>query len=273
MNYYEHHLGDYIRDTAHLSMLEDAAYRRLLDVYYIRETPLPNDVKQCCKLVRANSRGEREAVTYILSEFFVLEEDGYHQHRADQEIAKAKNRMKTAQENGRRGGRPPKQPGANPEKTQEKPTGFSLGSGSDTDWFDSGSVLETQQKAHHTPYTRYISSTSTSARAREASFPIPLDWRPGPTLAKRARLAGLTLDEHFETDLGDFVSYRQAQGLQKTQAQWEHLLIASLKHAQANRLAKPQTSVQRAGKMGALSPHKDFERRDYTVGINPDGSF
>jgi len=27
MNYYEHHLGDYVRDTAHLSMLEDGACR------------------------------------------------------------------------------------------------------------------------------------------------------------------------------------------------------------------------------------------------------
>lgn len=41
MNFYEHHLGDYMRDTAHLSMIEDAAYRRLLDAYYIREAPLP----------------------------------------------------------------------------------------------------------------------------------------------------------------------------------------------------------------------------------------
>ena len=59
MNYYEHHLGDYVRDTAHLSMLEDAAYRRLLDAYYIREAPLPTDVRDCCKPARAQSKPER----------------------------------------------------------------------------------------------------------------------------------------------------------------------------------------------------------------------
>ena len=34
MNYYERHLGDYARDTGHLSMLEHGAYSLLLDRYY-----------------------------------------------------------------------------------------------------------------------------------------------------------------------------------------------------------------------------------------------
>ena len=88
MNYYEHHLGDYVRDTAHLSMLEDAAYRRLLDAYYIREAPLPTDVRDCCKLARAQSKPEREAVAYVLREFFELRDDGHHQDRCDREIAR-----------------------------------------------------------------------------------------------------------------------------------------------------------------------------------------
>lgn len=88
MNYYEHHLGDYLRATAHLSILEDGAYRRLLDAYYTRERPLPPDLKECCKLARATSRQEREAVGYVLKEFFRLEADGYHQTRADEEIGR-----------------------------------------------------------------------------------------------------------------------------------------------------------------------------------------
>lgn len=86
MNYYEHHLGDYLRDTAHLSMIEDGAYRRLLDQYYIREKPLPVDIRECCKLARASSKGERDAVSYILKSFFELRDDGYHQPRADVEV-------------------------------------------------------------------------------------------------------------------------------------------------------------------------------------------
>jgi len=88
MNFYEHHLGDYMRDTAHLSMLEDAAYRRLLDVYYVREKPLPVDPQECCRLARAFSPAEKSAVKAVLGEFFTLLEDGHHQARADLEIAR-----------------------------------------------------------------------------------------------------------------------------------------------------------------------------------------
>jgi uncharacterized protein YdaU (DUF1376 family) len=88
VNYYEHHLGDYAKDAAHLSLIEDGAYRRLLDAYYTREQALPGDVKLCCKLARANTKAERDAVKYVLGEFFDLREDGYHQNRADAEIAR-----------------------------------------------------------------------------------------------------------------------------------------------------------------------------------------
>lgn len=94
MNFYEHHLGDYMRDTAHLSMIEDAAYRRLLDAYYIREAPLPADLRDCCKLARAHSKVERDAVAYVLREFFDLRDDGHHQDRADREIARYQARRR-----------------------------------------------------------------------------------------------------------------------------------------------------------------------------------
>ena len=88
VNYYEHHLGDFMRDTAHLTMVEECAYRRMLDSYYIRERSLPRDVRDCCKLARATTKLERDAVAYVLREFFELREDGYHQGRADREIAR-----------------------------------------------------------------------------------------------------------------------------------------------------------------------------------------
>lgn len=88
MNYYEHHIGDYIKATAHLSMLEDAAYRRMIDAYYTKEAPLPADRKACHRLARATSKPERDAVDTILDEFFILADDGWHQTRCDEELAK-----------------------------------------------------------------------------------------------------------------------------------------------------------------------------------------
>jgi uncharacterized protein YdaU (DUF1376 family) len=98
VNYYDHHLGDYMRDTAHLSMLEDGAYRRLIDAYYAREKPLPSDIKECCKLARAFSKAERDAVAYVLKEFFELTDDGYRQKRCDEVIASFYEKKRKAKE-------------------------------------------------------------------------------------------------------------------------------------------------------------------------------
>jgi uncharacterized protein YdaU (DUF1376 family) len=86
LNYYEHHLGDYDGATAHLSWLEDCAYRRLICLYYRTEAPIPGDMKQACRLVRAASKPERDAVQQVLAEFFVLVDGAWHHDRCDAEI-------------------------------------------------------------------------------------------------------------------------------------------------------------------------------------------
>lgn len=115
MNYYSHHIGDYLSATAHLSLLEHGAYRRMLDVYYINESPFPNDMSKVFRLVGARTKEEREAVEVCLHEFFTLDGDKWVQSRCDHEIALCnKNRM-----NGAKGGRPSKN--GNPDGTQPKP--------------------------------------------------------------------------------------------------------------------------------------------------------
>jgi uncharacterized protein YdaU (DUF1376 family) len=86
MNYFEHHIGDYAEATAHLTFVEDAAYSRLIRKYYAQEKPLPADTKAVQRLVGARSKEEREAVTTVLEEFFVLAADGWHNARCDEEI-------------------------------------------------------------------------------------------------------------------------------------------------------------------------------------------
>jgi uncharacterized protein YdaU (DUF1376 family) len=98
VNYYEHHLGDYAAATAHLSWDEDMAYSRLLRAYYHSEKPLPADVKDVCRLVRASSAVQRKAVDAVLREFFALEEDGWHQKRCDEEIDKCNIKKNKARE-------------------------------------------------------------------------------------------------------------------------------------------------------------------------------
>lgn len=96
MNYFEHHIGDYAQATAHLSFAEDAAYHRMMRKYYAEEKPLPADLKVVQRLVGARTRDEKEAVQTVLEEFFDLRDDGWHQTRCDEEIAKYQDKQAKA---------------------------------------------------------------------------------------------------------------------------------------------------------------------------------
>jgi len=86
MYYYQHHIGDYAAATRHLSWLEDAAYRRLLELYYRQEKPLGNDLKRLCRDLRATTRDQKAAVQIVLDEFFTLTEEGWRHSRCDAEL-------------------------------------------------------------------------------------------------------------------------------------------------------------------------------------------
>lgn len=155
VNYYERHLGDYAKDTRHLTMLEHGAYTLLLDRYYSTEQPIP--AGQAYRYALARTRDEKAAVDAVLNEFFFLQDGVWKKRRCEQEIAKAHLRIKTAQENGKHGGRPPIKPKGEPAKTQRVFTGFSL-----------GLKNETQQKAYQTPdSSKKEEGVSDDARARE----------------------------------------------------------------------------------------------------------
>lgn len=101
MNYYEHHIGDYAQATFHLTFVEDAAYSRLLRKYYAEEKPLPADLRAVQRLVGARTDEEREAVSTVLDEFFTLENDGWHNKRADSEIARFVEKREKASRSAR----------------------------------------------------------------------------------------------------------------------------------------------------------------------------
>lgn len=86
INYYPFHIGDYVSATRHLSWEEDAAYRRLLDIYYTTEKPIPTDLRQVCRLVMAQTESQRQAVQTVLEEFFELSADGWVSRRVEREL-------------------------------------------------------------------------------------------------------------------------------------------------------------------------------------------
>ncbi len=94
MNYYERHIGDYLKDTAHLSLLEHGIYGRLLDVYYTREGPLP--AGQVERLIGVRSKEERAALSAVLAEFFKADGETLAHSRCDREIARYQDKQAKA---------------------------------------------------------------------------------------------------------------------------------------------------------------------------------
>lgn len=84
MNYYPFHLGDYALHTSHLDPIEDITYRRMLDLYYRDQVPLPSDAQRIAKLIRMPDHAG--TVRDILNEFFTESPEGYRNARADREI-------------------------------------------------------------------------------------------------------------------------------------------------------------------------------------------
>lgn len=87
MNYYEHHIGDYDKNTSHLTACEDGIYSRMIRRYMDKERPLDVDTKEIKRIVRARNREEKSAVDAILKEFFHFENDGWHHKTCDETIA------------------------------------------------------------------------------------------------------------------------------------------------------------------------------------------
>ena len=94
MNYYPFHVGDYAAHTAHLDLLEDLAYRRMLDLYYLRECALPHDPAEVARLIRM--RGNVAEVTAVLREFFTEFEGGWVNGRCKEEILRMKDKQTKA---------------------------------------------------------------------------------------------------------------------------------------------------------------------------------
>jgi uncharacterized protein YdaU (DUF1376 family) len=88
MNFYKHYIGDFQRDTGHLSLTERGAYLALIHHYYATEKPLPTDMDSLCRIAGAVTKLEQAAVKTVLG-FFELVDSGLMHSRIEAEIHKA----------------------------------------------------------------------------------------------------------------------------------------------------------------------------------------
>lgn len=197
MHFYPHHIGDYKSSTAHLTNDEDLAYRRLLEVYYDTELPIPADFAPLSRKLRVSV----EAIAAVLGDFFVLADGGYRNKRADIEIANFQSNRECARVNGRKGGRPKK----NQTLTQNNPAGF----------FENPTLTQskpklTQPKGNQEPVTINQEPVTTDSilpsvvlkaspkkvkRVKGVALPMPADWGPKETHKALARRLGMSEDD------------------------------------------------------------------------------
>ena len=97
MHYYQFHIGDYASHTRHLSLMEDLAYRRLLDFYYLHEQP----IKQRDIARQIGMRENEQDVLTVLNEFFLSTDDGFVSPRADKEIEHYHSKVEQASKAGK----------------------------------------------------------------------------------------------------------------------------------------------------------------------------
>ena len=81
--------GDYVRDTADLTLIEHGAYWMMLGHLYTSRRPLPTDPSLIYRIAGAHDSAERAAVDRVLIKFWTRIEDGYIQARAMREIHKS----------------------------------------------------------------------------------------------------------------------------------------------------------------------------------------
>lgn len=235
MNYYEHHIGDYAAATGHLSLIEDAVYTRMLRRYYLTEAPLPADVQQVMRLVGARLPEECAAVEAVLGEFFNLSDDGWHQKRADEDIAKFREKRAKAQ------------------------------SSAAARWADKPSVSErnatamrthTERNAHQTPDT---SNQKEQKKGRASAPACPEDVEPQTWVdwlalrkAKRATASETVIREARKEaakagmTFTDFLAAWCRRGSQGFEADW----------------IKPSDRAR----AGPAPAHGGFDQRDYGTG-------
>jgi uncharacterized protein YdaU (DUF1376 family) len=99
MHYFTWNIGDYLKDTGGLSLIEHGAYSLLLQWAYANEKPLPLEQERLFRIASAVTKADQRAVTAVLDQFFQCQDDGFHHKRVISEIQKFYRRSEAGTKN------------------------------------------------------------------------------------------------------------------------------------------------------------------------------
>lgn len=112
--WYPFYVGDYARDTSHLSMLEHGAFRLLMDYCYSTGKGLPGNASgnatllpnhcRSYRIANATTKEEQEAVDNVIEMFFDLHDDGmYHNKKIKKVIEEQEEKREKRSKAGKLG--------------------------------------------------------------------------------------------------------------------------------------------------------------------------
>ena len=99
MHYYQHHIGDFIKDTSFLTNEEVGIYMKMIWIYYDTEEPIPNSLAELS--MRVNARGKEDLIKGLLDLFFISSTEGWHHKRCDKEIEHYRQQLEFASKAGK----------------------------------------------------------------------------------------------------------------------------------------------------------------------------
>jgi uncharacterized protein YdaU (DUF1376 family) len=215
MHYYKFNIADWNLGTAHLSLVEEAIYFRLINFYYDSEQPLPLETHTVFRRLRMAS--ESVIAQQIIDEFFTKTDKGYIHERCDVLLKEYRKTAKNNRSNGAKGGRPRKDAAC--EETQPKPSGF---------------PPETQQEPKHNPNQEPLTTNQEpetslkdlvpqqAATPKKRATRLPDDWRPDREYWEAAALINKSItQEWFVATVHKFKDYWIAKsGKDATKADW-----------------------------------------------------
>ena len=209
MHYYQHHIGDFIKDTSYLTNEEVGIYLKLLWIYYDTEQPLPNDLFVLS--MKVNARDNEPAVKGILEMFFELSaSDVWIHHRCNREIEQYQALLNNASKAGR----------ASAEKRALAKQTFNDRS------------TDVQLTMNHEPGTN--NQEPLKAKSAKRASQLPKEFAPNDGHKDLAKELGVALAPEFKK----FVDYCVANG--KTYKDWDAGLRTWIRNSATYSRSRPQ---------------------------------
>lgn len=202
MHYYNFNIGDYTSHTRGLSLLEDLAYRRIMDEYYLSEHPLKGSSTDVARVI--GMREQVDEVDFVLNKYFKNKGGFWVHERIEKELNNYKDKIIKAQKAGQASA-------ASRRKLRKNKQAINNSLTNDEQMLN---VSPTNQEPITNNQEKKKSRKKENVVSKK-SKPISPDWTPSETTIQWALKQGATENLIFSKLVPEFVTYFTDTGEKK----------------------------------------------------------